>query len=89
MTQIEPEIVKQERPGRAIAVVLVVLFLAAFAFPAGITQWIGEHCEGWGVCEAPLAAATAVEDISRELGVAGFFETAREETRRDLAIDAY
>lgn len=80
---------KQKRPARAIAVVLAVLFLTSFAFPAGLTEWLGEHCESTAVCEGLLSAATAVEDISTNLGIAGFFQAGREEIRRDLEIDAY
>jgi len=76
-------------PWRAVAVVLAIMVLTLLAFPAGVVDWMGDHCEEGRICDALVAAATAVDDLSRHFKVEPLFERARDDARRDLGIDEY
>lgn len=87
-----PETQKTERvrtrsPARATAVVSAMLIVSFLAFPAGVTEWLSDRCEEGAACRVLVGFVRGVERASRQVGVAGLFEAARDEARRDLDID--
>lgn len=60
---------KPSSPQRWIIAITAILALTAFAFPAGLRDWLDErNASGW--LDAPLAAARQVEVASNAMGVA-------------------
>ena len=55
-------------PKRWMVVIYSVLALAAFAFPAGLRDWLEERDAG-GWLAAPLAVARRIEAASEAVGV--------------------
>jgi hypothetical protein len=67
-------IAKRERanstafPWRWAGALYSVLFLAAFAFPGGLVDWLDDrNSTGW--LSAPLAIATGIDAVSTAVGV--------------------
>lgn len=76
-------------PRRAIVITLVVLALAWFAVPAPVASWVADHCYDQPYCPALQSTADAVDATSRNIGVAGTLEAARDAVRSALGIDFY
>ena len=91
MTDIAPI----ERPGarsprNAIMVVLAVLLVLWYLFPASVVSWLGDRCDTEiGYCAVLDSFAVGVDGASRSVGVAGTLEDWREDVREALGIDGY
>ena len=60
---------KPSSPRRWIIAITAILALTAFAFPAGLRDWLDErNASGW--LDAPLAAARQIEAASDAIGLA-------------------
>ena len=76
-------------PKRAIVIVLMVLALAWFAVPAPVASWVADHCYEQPFCPALQSATDTIDATSRNIGVAGTLEAARDAVRSALGIDFY
>jgi hypothetical protein len=76
-------------PRRAIAIVLAVLLVSWYCFPAAVAGWTEDHCPDGPWCAAFQTIADSVDAASRSVGIAGAFEGWREALRQALGIDAY
>ena len=84
-----------ERPGsrsprKAIMVVLAVLLVLWYLFPASVVGWLEDRCDTEiGYCAALDSFAVSVDAASRSVGVAGTLEDWREDVREALGIGDY
>lgn len=85
--QAEPQ--GSRSPRKAISLVLAVLLMSWFAFPAAVAGWMEDRCSDGPFCAALQTTADAVEAASRSVGVAGTLEAARDGVRTVLGIDEY
>ena len=85
--QAEPQ--GSRSPRKAISLVVAVLLVAWFAFPAGVVDWTSSRCEDGALCAALETITESVNEASRSVGVAPALEAARDWVRAALGIDFY
>lgn len=86
---VPPEPRLSHSPRTAVAIVLAVLLISWYCFPAAVDGWTEDHCPDGPWCAGPQGIAEAVDAASRSVGIAGAFEGWRDQLRQALGIDAY
>ena len=76
-------------PRQAIVLMLAVLLICWYCFPGAVNDWMDDHCAATAFCSGLQGITEAVDSASRSAGVAGTFETWRDEVRAALGIDFY
>ena len=76
-------------PRQAIVLTLAVLLVCWYCFPGAVNDWMDDHCTATAFCSGLQGITEAVDGASRSAGVAGTFETWRDQVRAALGIDFY
>ena len=76
-------------PRQAIVLTIAVLLVCWYCFPGAVNDWMDDHCTATAFCSGLQGITKAVDSASRSVGVAGAFETWRDEVRAALGIDFY
>ena len=76
-------------PRQAIVLTFAVLLVSWYCFPGAVNDWMDDHCTATAFCSGLQGITEAVDGASRSVGVAGTFETWRDELRAGLGIDFY
>jgi hypothetical protein len=90
MTDIPQRTPASRSPWKTIMVTLAALLVSWYVFPAPVAGWVKDHCDDEGpFCAALQTVANGVDTASRGVGVAGVFETLRDDTKTALGIENY